>query len=118
MADVHYMKQGTTKPTLVRTITDEDGLPVDLTGAQSVKFTMASVPGKPKVSAANAAVVGDATEGTVEYTWQAADMDRAGDYSGYFLAVLANGDVVSYPPKDDYILVRVGSDLLAEVPAP
>lgn len=111
MGDAHYMKQGTTRPTLQRTVVNEDGDPIDLTGNLGVLFTMARVPGQPKVTAAGA-VLGDPTLGRVEYAWTAADSDTPGDFEGFFAVTLAGGDVVSYPPKDDYLLVRISPDLV------
>jgi hypothetical protein len=45
----------------------------------------------------------DATAGKVQYDFQDADVDEAGDYYGYFIVKDASGESHTFPPGDEGI---------------
>lgn len=67
---------------------------VDLTG-KTVKFRMVNSAGVEKVAESNATVI-SAAAGTAYYDFQAADVDTAGTYYGYFL-VYSGGEFDTFP---------------------
>lgn len=82
---------GNRSPSLTDTIT-VDGDAFNLTGA-TVKFRMRLESSSTLKVDANASVVGDATNGNVRYDWQAADVDTAGEYVGWWRVTLPGGNV-------------------------
>lgn len=84
-----------------------DGAVVSLTG-KTVKFGMKSEDGTTKVAetAANVTVT-NATQGHVQYDWQASDVDTAGVFYAFFVVI---DDVTSrrdtYPPDGERLAVR------------
>jgi hypothetical protein len=85
-------KVGDTAPAIRSTLLRADGTPADLSTALGVTFVM-SLEGAavPKVDAA-ADIIGDPSDGVVEYAWAAADVDTAAEY--------LNEWVVEWPPVD------------------
>jgi len=78
-----YLVKGSTGPDLQITLKDQDGNPVDLTGA-TVTFSMVNTStGATKVNAASATVT-DAAGGKFKYSWGASDLDEAGNFLGEF----------------------------------
>lgn len=106
-----YIKQHDTAPTIAGQITDQFGNAINLTGA-SVTFIMklASLgnTGSPLVNAA--AVITDAVNSKVSYSWLAADTATAGDYSAEWQVIYATGKKQTFPDPG-YLLVRVTADL-------
>ena len=72
MADF-VIKQGSTRPTLVATLTYSDGSAVDLTGALSVKFVLRSMTATNPWINATATVTSITAPAVVTYTWTALD---------------------------------------------
>lgn len=89
-----------------------EGQPIDLTGL-TVKFTMVDDAGNVKVpeSVAN---VSAPTLGYVEYDFQSADVDTAGNYRGWFL-VYSGSEPETFPDDDEGIEIEIFDK---QVPAP
>lgn len=95
------LRLGDTATPITATLTDEDGVPVNIQGA-TVKFRMwPEAGGTIKVNAnATNAQVGDGSDGTrghVSYQWQTTDTDTAGDYLAEWQVTFANTRVQTFP---------------------
>lgn len=95
----HRRRQGDTRTVLPVTLQQPDSAgvlqPVNLTGL-SVSFTMVNAAtSTTKVSAASATIV-TAAAGTVNYDFQAADVDTPGIYWGTF-TVTQSGETDAFP---------------------
>ncbi len=100
-----YAKENDTGSSFQKTLEDENGAAVDVTGA-TVRFTMTSaLDGTVKISEA-AATIDDAVNGLVSYTWAAGDLDTPGDYFGEFEVTFSGGDVQTFP-NDGHLKIRV-----------
>lgn len=97
-ADPFTIKQGDTKPDLVRTLVNADGSAIDLTGA-TVQFHMKRRGGSLKVD--KAATVTDDEYGEVTVEWEADDTDEAGTFRGEFEITLTGGEIVTVPNDGD-----------------
>jgi len=87
--------EDTRSPSLTGALT-VDGVAFDLTGS-TVKFKMRAVGSATlKVNAA-AVVVAPPTAGNVRYDWDAADLDTAGDYIGWWEVTLPSAKVQDHP---------------------
>lgn len=107
MADF-YIKQGDTRPTLTRQLLDEDGEPVDVTGA-TVRFTLEDPSGAVVVTEQLCTVL-DGPTGEVAYEWQPGDTDRDGAHLGEFEVTYADGGVQTFPnPKQ--LTIEIGRQL-------
>lgn len=104
------MKAGDTAPVVRATLLDENGDPVNLTGA-TVKFVMASTTTPRTVHIDEAATLADAANGAVEYPWAEGDTAlAAGAYVAEFEVVFASGEVQTFP-TDGYVDVQIIDDL-------
>jgi len=78
----------------------------DISSATSKVFTMVSVKdGTIKVSQKAAAFITDGTDGGIQYSWAADDVDTVGDYYGWFEITL-NSKIEKYP-TDGWLAVKV-----------
>lgn len=103
------MKAGDTAPVVRATLLDEQGAPVDLTGA-SVKFVMATATEPRTVSVDSAATLADAANGVVEYAWAVGDTNEPGSYVAEFEVVYADTSVQTFP-TEGYVDVTITDDL-------
>jgi hypothetical protein len=78
---IYYMKEGDRLPKLQMTFLDDDGNPISLAQIDTIKLYIApSVGGRRIVDGGTMAVVGQETDGTAEYAWEAGDTDKPGEY--------------------------------------
>lgn len=89
MADF-YLKKGDTLPRLSAVLKGANGLPIDLSAAGGVTFKMRKV-GSSTTKVDEDATVTDADGGAVEYAWQAADVDEAGQFDAEWLVDWGGG---------------------------
>src|SRR5262245_21413548 len=111
MADA-YMKRGDVLPALTATLQDADGVPVDLTEATAVVFTMVAVdaaPGAAPKVGRRPGTIGDAPGGRVSYPWALGDTDTAADFYGEFEA--SWGASAETFPNDCHLVLTIVGDL-------
>lgn len=106
---IFHIRQGDTKPDLVRTLLDEDGVAVNLTGATAVRFNLKAPDGSVKIDNAAAAIT-NAAAGIVTYEWAAVDTDTAGSFTGEFEVTWGGGGIQSFP-NPDYIEVVITQEV-------
>lgn len=112
------LMQGDRLPEIVFTVTDQSGIPIDLTDAGSVKFLMASLPndGTDSVNKIDAAAIFvDKPNGVVKYSWDTDDTDTSGRFAAVFEIVDGAGKRFSVP-NDDYLYVQILARLQVEEP--
>jgi DNA-binding beta-propeller fold protein YncE len=101
MSDL-ILKTGDTFPPLVTTL-EENGSPLDLTGADSVTMRMSS--GNVSLTDLACDVVGDPTNGIVEYDWEPGDTDTPGTYKVDFLIDFGSDNLQSAPNDSEKEIV-------------
>ena len=99
-ADV-YITQNDTGPALLPTLVDEDGVVVNLTGVSDadVRFHMID-PSSSSTKVDNntdTSVLSPATDGKVQYLWQAADTDTPGLFDGEIQVTFPGGQIITFP---------------------
>lgn len=104
------MRAGDTKPSLEVTLTDEDGLPVDLSAATTVEVVVVDWTAAEKWRAP-AVVAADATTGDVTYEWRPGDTATAGNYGLYFHVTWDTGDTSDFPTGGplDFVVAEPGT---------
>jgi hypothetical protein len=96
-----------TEVALAATLIRPDGTPIDLTDL-TVTFKMVGRDGTVKVAeTADNVTVTDAAAGEVQYTFQPADVDTAGTYHAYFIAIDGGGNRDTFPVHEDYLEVKI-----------
>lgn len=103
-----YIKRGDRLPVLGRTLRFTDGTAIDLTGCTVRWKMMTKVGGVVKVDAV--ATVVSASGGRVEYAWQTADTEVAGDFIGEWRVVYPDGKVLTVPTLN-FVNVHVKESL-------
>ncbi len=105
MAARNVIRQiGDTQTPIGSTLTRRNGDVVNLTG-MTVNFAMYETDGTVKTAAVEATIV-LATAGTVEYDFQAADVETAGTFFAYFITV-DGGEEDTFPVKSGDLAVIV-----------
>ncbi len=99
---IFYIKKGDTAPPLRVFLRQKDGTAIGL-GTATVVFHM----GDGKVASGSVTKL-DASAGKVEYAWQAADTDTAGEFKSEF--EITDGGKDQTVPSNGYILIRVLDD--------
>lgn len=102
------IKQNDTSPALEATCLNEDGAPIDLTGATSVRFHMRNATGT--VVLDEDMLVDDATGGIVVYVWDAADTAVVGRFQAEVEITFSNGRVETFP-NSGYLEVVIIDDI-------
>jgi hypothetical protein len=103
MADL-VIKAGDTFPALVTTLEENSG-PLDLTGAGTITMRMAS--NSVSMTDLECSIVGDPTNGVVEYEWDAGDTATPGTYKVDFLIDFGSGQLQSAPnDSEKEIIIR------------
>jgi len=100
-----HIGEGQTYPALAATL-KEDGVAKDLT-ASTVTFSMKNVYGATVIDSASATLI-VAADGTVKYTFLAADTADPGLYYGHFEVDFGGGSTAIWPSsKDHYIVIEI-----------
>jgi len=99
------LKEGDTAPAIQATLYDINGNPVNLTGA-TVKFRMRPWNGGALIVDADATIVGDSTNGVVEYQWVEADTDDPGEYAAEWVVDWALAGEQTWP-SDGYAKIEI-----------
>ena len=96
------MRTGFRLPTLVANVTNTSG-PVDFSSGYTVPFTMINLNTNAIKVNASSATGGN---GTLTYSWAAADTDTAGDYMSYF-TVTDSVSLVQHIPRGKFIVLKI-----------
>lgn len=106
----HEHHKGDTLTPLAAQFQRPDGSAVDITG-DTIKFKMIKISdGATKVALTNTGVtVNNASTGKVQYDFQAADVDTAGEYKAYFVRD-NSGETEHFPTKTRDLLVIIHGD--------
>lgn len=100
-----YIGEGQTYPALPATLL-EDGVAKDLTGA-TVTFSMKNEFGATVIDSASATIV-VAADGTVKYTFTAANTANPGRHYGHFEVDFTSGSTAIWPSsKQHYIVIEI-----------
>ena len=111
-----WIKENDRLPYLEKTLVDGSGVPVDLTGASAVSFTLLDDDGA-ELWVHAASIVSPPTAGKVRYAWGAGETTTPGEYHGYF-SVTSAGLIQSYPTIGYIdILVAAQDGSVAGIPA-
>jgi len=102
-----WIKQNDTSPPLRAQLKDGDEVPIVLTGA-SVRFHMRTLAGATVVDAA--AALENASNGIVQYNWQAADTATIGSYQAEFEVTYSDTTIETFP-NSGYIRVEITDDI-------
>lgn len=103
------IKQGDTLPILTDTLTYSNGDAVDLTEA-TVQFVLRSQ-NAPAPTVNAAATVTDASTGSIEYLWSAADTAAPGLYEGTWIVTFPDSAGQMSFPTDGYLDVAIEANL-------
>jgi hypothetical protein len=112
--DLVFMRQGDTRPALVRNIVEDDGRAVNLTGFSAFVHYVRDDGGQPAAGApvtTRTATVTNAAQGEVTYNWVAADTATVGDFLVEVEVRDAGATVRRTYPRAGYIRMRVSDDL-------
>ena len=98
---VRRYKTGQWWPPLVGTVTDADGMPVDLSGATAelAMRPVAEPPAAPTVLGV-AEILAPETEGRVRYRWAETDLATAGHYYAWFRLTFPPDGALGVVPHD------------------
>lgn len=114
------MRVGNTRPQLEVTLTDEEGHPVDLTGADVEVVVVDPFLVERWRADASVAADQDAETGQVSYAWQAPDVATAGNYGLFFHVTFDTGDTTDFPTGGPLSFVvaepQVGDPYLVDIP--
>jgi hypothetical protein len=103
-----FIKQNDTSPALQATLKDGLGAVVDLTGA-SIRFHMRKT-GDTTAKVDATAVIENADNGLVYYSWVAADTDTIGSYEAEFEVTFTGGEIETFP-NNRFIEVEITDDI-------
>lgn len=106
-----FIKQHDTGPDMEYVLLDEDGAPIDVTGA-TVTFHMQDDSGVEKIIDGVVTLTTPAS-GVVTYEWQDGDTDQSGMFFADFLITFAGGQRRT-SPNPGWITVIVSSSIRAE----
>ena len=104
-----YIKQNDTAPAIRATLKDTDANAIDLTDA-TVRFHMRRAGSTTVTTDGAAIIVGNATNGIVQYNWQAADTSTVDTYHGEFEVTYSDGSIETFP-NSGYIAIEITDDL-------
>lgn len=108
------LKSGDTSPALKYQCQNENGVPVDITRANQVKFLMENS-GNEKVideDTSGPVSVVDSSQGIVQYDWREIDTAQAGSFRAEFEIEYSDGEKETFPNGDgQYIRVKITEDI-------
>lgn len=111
MADF-YLKAGNLLKPIEATLTNDDGTPIDLTGA-TVTFRMIGIePGAITKVDATATIVGTPTDGNVRYDWQAGETDEDGMFQGEWIVDPITSNEITVP-NVSYVSILISPSIPA-----
>lgn len=102
------IKRGDTSPSILATLTDAGGAPVNLTGA-TVRFHMRPA-SAPTATVDAAAVIVNPSAGTVRYDWQSGDTATAGWHEAEWEVTYADSAVETFPNAGAQV-IRIDPDI-------
>lgn len=110
-----YIKQNDTWPPLKARLLDADDVEIPVGDAQEIRLVMTKKNNRrfEIINSTNLSVVTD-TEGKtwVVYYWEPDDTKNSGGYQAEFVVILADGNVVTVPNKnDEYVMILIGNEL-------
>lgn len=103
-----FIKQNDTSPALKATLKDGLDVAVDLSGS-SVRFHMRKI-GETSSKVDASAVIENADNGIVYYSWVAADTDTIGSYEAEFEVTFTGGEIETFP-NNRFIEVEITDDI-------
>lgn len=108
---IFSIKRNDTLPTFTIYVTDENGDALDLTDGVSARVFMYT-DADPRVEKidATAGFVSPRTTGGIEYGWNLADTDEAGEYLAEVEIVFADGGILTFP-TEGFVRVHIWEDL-------
>ena len=104
MSDLVFVV-GDTAPSVVGTLTDAAGAPIDLTNT-TVRFQM-RLSSEARLAVDASAVITSTTGGLVRYDWATHDLDVAGDYVARWRILSTTGGTVEHTDPANTITVAV-----------
>ena len=81
---VHYLKRNDTLPSLTVTLSDSDGVALNLSAVSGISFTMKDIDSDDLKINSAAATIENAAKGQVFYNFSSADTNLAGTYQAEF----------------------------------
>ena len=105
----HHRHVDDTEVALAATLQRPDGTAVDLTDL-TVRFKMVTEKGVSKVAETAATKGDDPTTGQCQYSFQAADVDTAGRFYGYFTTEDGSGNKDTFPVVQGDLEIRIWAD--------
>lgn len=97
----YVTKVGDKEPAIEAVLEDANGDPKDLSNASGVSFHMKE-PRSGTAKIDKAATITDAPNGVVQYSWDAEDVDEAGEFEAEFEVTWSDGDTETFP-KDGFL---------------
>lgn len=104
-----FIRQNDTVPPLLTVINDQNGNPLNLSGA-SVTFTMRSEQSTNPVKLLGSASITNASTGSVQFSWNTADTATPGLYAAEWHVTQSGGGTYTYP-NNGYLSISVEPSL-------
>ncbi|MES2845650.1 MAG: hypothetical protein V4747_11525 [Pseudomonadota bacterium] len=111
--DIFHIKQGNTSPLFRRTLLDGDEEAIDLTGAAVFASMRMRTDGSIVFYRRACSIIGTATDGVVQYSWQEGDTAADGKADFEFVIVYEN-DREESVPNSGMVEVRIAESIPSE----
>lgn len=106
MADADFFLASTDQlPSITAQLLKPDKTPMDLTGCTIVFRMQIDDASTPTISGAGA-IVGNPTQGNVQYDWAPSDTLAAGTYNAEWVVTVPGGKLISFP-NDRYMTIEI-----------
>lgn len=106
----HRIKRNDTLPTIVFTVTDENGEALDLTGCGAVFLMYTDDTVRTEVVNEDAVITSPETDGVVAYGWSGDDTATAGEFLAEVSITFPDGGVMTFP-QEGFVHVTIAADL-------